>query len=414
MSKGEWMKRSKSFVFLSLLLVLSLIAAACGGDDDGGGSAGGGGGGEVDCEWVIGAMGAYSGAAAALGQRIVEGTEKAVQEANEAGEVPCELTVQKEDSQGDPNQAPALADKLIENENLVFCACPYFSGETLATGAKFSQAGIAISGTGTNETIDEQGFETWFRAVAPDNIQGEVAANYLVNVVGAKSIAVVHDNQDYSKGIAEVVIENASDNLASDKAFVIEPVAEGTGEYSAVVNQIKAANPDAIFYGGYYEEAGRLRKQLVENGVEVTFMSDDGALDPGFVEAAGEDAAEGVIWSCPCADPTKIETAQTWVEEMKQEFGDKAPGTFAGDVYDVTKIAIQALSELDGTEDIEEVRARVVEYFQNAEGIEGVVKSYSWDDTGEFEGGPEDIWIYENKGGEIKSVGPAQELIDAA
>ena len=409
MSKGEWMKRSKTFVLMTLLTAFALVAAACGGGgDDTTDTAQNGD--TPECTWVIGAMGAYSGAAAALGQRIFEGTEKAVNEANEAGDVACTLETQKEDSQGDPNQAPALADKLIENEELVFCACPYFSGETLATGAKFSQAGIGMSGTGTNETIDEQGFETWFRAVAPDNIQGEVAANYLTSVVGAQALVVVHDNQDYSKGIAEVVIDNAGDVLASDKAFVIDP--EET-DYSAVVSQISNANPDAIFYGGYYEEAGLLRKQLVENGVDVPFMSDDGALDPGFVESAG-DTAEGVLWSCPCADPLKIEGASEWVDAMKQEYGEKAPGTFAADMYDVTNVAIEALKELDGTEDIEEVRAHVVEYFQNAEGIEGVAKSYSWDDTGEFEGGPEDIWIYENKGGEIKSIGPAQELIEGA
>ncbi|MDP9069095.1 MAG: branched-chain amino acid ABC transporter substrate-binding protein [Actinomycetota bacterium] len=403
------MKRSRSFVFLALVMVLSLVAAACGGGDDPGPTAGPDE--EINCNWTIGAMGAYSGAAAALGQRIVEGTQKAIDEANEAGEVPCTLEIQKEDSQGDPNQAPALADKLIENEELVFCACPYFSGETLATGAKFSQAGIGMSGTGTNETIDEQGFETWFRAVAPDNIQGEVAADYLANVLGAQSLAVVHDNQDYSKGIAEVVIEAAGpDVLATEDAFVIDP--EET-DYSAVVSKIKAANPDAIFYGGYYEEAGLLRKQLVENGVDVPFMSDDGALDPGFVESAG-DAAEGVIWSCPCADPLKIEGASEWVQSMKDEFGPKAPGTFAADMYDVTNVAIEALKGLNGDEDIEEVRAAVVEFFKNAEGFEGIAKTYSWDDTGEFEGGPEDIWIYENKGGEIKSIGPAQELIGQA
>lgn len=407
------MKRSGYLKFMALAFVFAMVAVACGGGDDDPGPGADNGTEPKDCTWVIGAMGAYSGAAAALGQRIVEGTEKAVLEANEAKETPCELIVEKEDSQGDPNQAPALADKLIENEELVFCACPYFSGETLATGAKFSQAGIAISGTGTNETIDEQGFETWFRAVAPDNIQGEVAAAYLANVVGAQKLVVVHDNQDYSKGIAEVVLKNAGDILASDKAFVIEPVAEGTGDYSAVVSQIKDAAPDAIFYGGYYAEAGLLRKQLVEAGVDVTFMSDDGSLDPGFIEGAG-DAADGVIMSCPCADPNKIETAKTWVSEMTEEFGEKAPGTFAGDVYDVTKIAIAALAELTGDEDIEEVRAAVVEAFENADGIEGVVKSYSWDDTGEFEGGPEDIWIYEFKGGDFESVGPAQELIDAA
>ncbi|MFP5352683.1 MAG: branched-chain amino acid ABC transporter substrate-binding protein, partial [Actinomycetota bacterium] len=360
--------------------------------------------------WVIGAMGAYSGPYAALGERIYEGTEKAVNEANEAGDMPCTIEIQKEDSQGDPNQAPALADKLIENEELVFCACPYFSGETLATGAKFGQAGIAISGTGTNETIDEQGYTTWFRAVAPDNIQGEVAAEYLATALGAQALAVVHDNQDYSKGLADAVIKNTGDILVQDKAFVVDP--EET-DYSAVVSQIKAANPDAIFYGGYYEEAGLLRKQLVEAGVEVPFMSDDGSLDASYGESAG-DAAEGTLFSCPCADPLKIEGAQEWVDSMKEEYGEKAPGTFAADMYDVTTIVLEGLKELNGDEDIEDVRAHVVETFHNAEGIQGVAKSYGWEDTGEFMGGPGDIWIYEWKGDGFESLGPAQELIEGA
>ena len=401
----------KFMLLIALLSAFALVAAACGGNGDNGGGGGGGDDGEdVACTWVIGAMGAYSGPAAALGERIYEGTEKAVNEANEAGDMPCTLEIQKEDSQGDPNQAPALADKLIENEELVFCACPYFSGETLATGAKFSQAGIAISGTGTNETIDEQGYETWFRAVAPDNIQGEVAAQYITEAAGAKALAVVHDNQDYSKGLGDAVIENAGDILVQDKAFVIDP--EET-DYSAVVSQIKSANPDFIYYAGYYEEAGLLRKQLVEAGINVPYMSDDGALDPGYAEGAG-DAAEGTLWSCPCADPLKIEGAQEWVDSMKEEYGDKAPGTFAADMYDVTNIVLEGLKELNGDEDIEDVRAHVVETFHNAEGVQGVAKSYGWEDNGEFMGGPGDIWIYEWKGDGFESLGPAEELISGS
>jgi branched-chain amino acid transport system substrate-binding protein len=394
----------KFLLLIALLSAFSLVAAACGGDDDP--EPGAGGGDDVECTWVIGAMGAYSGPAAALGERIYEGTEKAVNEANEAGDVPCTLEIQKEDSQGDPNQAPALADKLIENEELVFCACPYFSGETLATGAKFSQAGIAISGTGTNETIDEQGYETWFRAVAPDNIQGEVAAQYIASQ-GVTALAVVHDNQDYSKGLADAVISNAGDILVQDKAYVIDP--EET-DYSAVVAAINDASPDFVYYAGYYEEAGLLRKQLVEAGVDVPYMSDDGALDPGYAEGAG-DAAEGTLWSCPCADPLKIEGAADWVDQMKEEYGKNAPGTFAADMYDVTKLVIDGLMDVDGGADIEEVRAAVVENFHNAEGVQGVAKSYGWEDNGEFMGGPGDIWIYEWKGDGFESLGPAQELI---
>jgi branched-chain amino acid transport system substrate-binding protein len=390
----------------AVLSAVALIGTACGDDEEPGDSTGGGE--DIECNWTIGTIGALSGDFASLGVPISEGVEYAVQAANEAGDVPCTLEVQAEDSQGSPDQAPQLAQSLIENEELVAVAGPYFSGETLAVGSIFSDAGVAISGTGTNETIDEQGYETWFRAVAPDNIQAEVAAAYLETGLGATKVAVVHDNQDYSKGLAEGVLDNLT--VEAQGGFIIDP--EGT-DYSAVIQEMRDYEPDAVFYGGYTPQAGPLLQQMVDAGLDVQFLSDDGSKDPSFGELAGK-AATGAQVTCPCTDPLKQEGASEFVEGMQAEYGDKAPGTFAADMYDVTNIMIDALRELNGDEDIEEVRAHVVEYMDAAEGLEGVAKSYTWDDTGEFEGGPEDIWVYEWDDAEENfiSIGPASELTE--
>jgi branched-chain amino acid transport system substrate-binding protein len=397
------MRRSKWLLFVSVLGALSLVAAACGGDDDTPTGADG-----DDCTWTIGTMGALSGDYASVGQPIADGVEFAVNELNESGDLDCTIEFTSEDSQGDPNQAPALAEKLIGEETLIFCACPYFSGETLATGQIFSDAGIAISGTGTNETIDEQGFETWFRSVAPDNIQAEVAAAYIQDGLGAQAVAVIHDNQDYSKGLADGVAKNLGDVVVAQE--VINP---DETDYSAAVTAVLDADPDVVFFGGYTPQAGPLAKQLNEGGFEGTFMSDDGSKDPTFGGLAGP-AAEGSIVSCPCVDPLKIDTAADFVEGMQAEYGKNAPGTFAADVYDVTKIVGQALAEYEGdAEDIEAVRAHIVEFLDASDGIEGVAKTYSWNDEGEFEGGPEDVWIYEwrDKDENFISLGPAAELL---
>ncbi|MGH2750735.1 MAG: branched-chain amino acid ABC transporter substrate-binding protein [Actinomycetota bacterium] len=399
------MKNARFLVLISLLSALALVAAACAGDD-GNGEDTAGDGEQIECDWAIGTMGALSGDFASLGGPIRDGVAYAVDQANEAGEVPCELSLVEEDSQGNPDQAPALAQSLVENEELVAVAGPYFSGETLAVGEIFSESGVLISGTGTNETIDEQGYETWFRAVAPDNIQGEVAAAYISESLGGGTVAVIHDNQDYSKGLADSVLSNLGD---AEGPFIINP--EET-DYSSVVQQVRDVEPDIVYYGGYTPQAGPLLQQLTEAGVEAQFLSDDGAKDPSFGELAGE-SAQGAQVTCPCTDPTKQENASDFVEGMGAEYGEDAPGTFAADMFDVTNIIIEALGELNGDEDIEEVRAHVIEYFQNAEGIEGVAKSYSWEDNGEFVGGPEDIWVYEwdNDEGDFVSLGPASDLI---
>ncbi|HWC13256.1 MAG TPA: branched-chain amino acid ABC transporter substrate-binding protein [Actinomycetota bacterium] len=400
------MKRSKWFFLVALLSVFALVGAACG--DDGGDTDVAGDDEPKDCEWVIGTMGALSGDYASVGQPIADGVEYAVDQANENADLQCELSVQTEDSQGDPTQATPLARSLVDNEKLVACICPYFSGETLGTGKIFSQAGVLISGTGTNATIDEQGFETWFRAVAPDNIQGEVAAQYIA-AQGVKKVAIIHDNQDYSKGLADEVQKGLGDLAVGP--FIITP---GEPDYSAVVSEVVNASPDFIFYGGYTPEAGPLAKQLAEAGVTVPFMTDDGAKDPTFGELAGKKGSANAFASCPCVDPLKIEAATEFVEGMRAEYGENAPGTFAADMYDVTNIVIEALGTYEGDpEDTDEVRAHVVDYFDQADGIEGVAKSYSWNEDGEFEGGPGDIWIYkwDQAEGNFVSVGPAEELI---
>ncbi|MDQ4130574.1 MAG: ABC transporter substrate-binding protein, partial [Actinomycetota bacterium] len=97
-------------MLVALLGALSLVAAACGGDEDEPGP--GAQPEDVECTWVIGTMGALSGDAASLGRPIAQGVEYAVNQANESGELPCQLEYQEEDSQGDPTQAPALAEKL--------------------------------------------------------------------------------------------------------------------------------------------------------------------------------------------------------------------------------------------------------------------------------------------------------------
>ena len=356
--------RWRSLGRVAPLVVLALLAASCGGDDgDGDGQAGGGE--EKNCTWVIGTMGALSGDYASLGGPIFDGIEFAVTEANEAGDVPCNLELQREDSQGSPDQAPPLAQNLVINEELVACICPYFSGETEAVGDTFTEAGVLMSGTATADTLDEEGFETWFRSVASDGVQGPVAAQYIAEVLQPQSVAVVHDGQAYSKGLADSVLDELGD--VAEGPFIINP--EET-DYSAVVADVKNVNPDVVYYGGYNPQAGTLLEQLRESGVEAQYFSDDGAKDPSFGETSGE-FAEGALVTCPCVDPFQLDAAAEFVEGMQAEYGPDAPGTFAADMYDVTTFVIDALRELNGDESVEEVRAGCRHVLRRGRGSRG-------------------------------------------
>ncbi|MEA2516339.1 MAG: branched-chain amino acid transport system substrate-binding protein [Actinomycetota bacterium] len=385
---------------LALLCAAAIATTSCGGDEPTKKA-------HRECTWAIGTMGALSGDYASIGQPIFQGIEYAVDEANTSGDLACTVELQAEDTQGDPNQAPRLARGLIENENLVGVVGPYFSGETLATGRIFSQADVAfITPSATGANIDDQGYSTFFRAVADDAIQGQVAAQYIESL-GPSTVAVVHDNQDYSKGLADAVLGALGD--AAVGPFIIDPT---EADYSAVVAEVADAKPQVVFYGGYSPQAGPLLKQLREAGVKATFISDDGTKDASFGDLAGP-ASEGTQVTCPCADPLQINAAKEFVEGIQGAY-DRPPGTFAADAYDATRMIFEALEKLSGREPIDEVRGRVVDYLSEVEGYPGITKHYTFSDTGQVEIGPEGVWIYEwsQRDGDFIAVGPASELIN--
>ena len=102
-----------------------------------------------ECTWSIGIMGALHGDYARYGAPMGDAIRLAVAIANREGDLACTLTVHAENSEGDPNQAPRKAQRLVEDQNVVACVCGFFSGETLATGGIFSHAGLAMLSTGT-------------------------------------------------------------------------------------------------------------------------------------------------------------------------------------------------------------------------------------------------------------------------
>ena len=387
---------------LALLLALSaVVLAACGGDDPPKKTA-------SDCTWVVGTVGPLSGDYASIGRPIFQGIELAIDEHNRSGNLACELELRPEDSQGDPNQAAPLARGLVEDERLVAVVGPYFSGETLASGRIFSQADVVfITPSATGATIDDQAFATFFRAVADDSIQGEVAASYIASL-GPERVAVVHDNQDYSKGLAEAVMEGLG--ATAEGPFIIDP---DETDYSAVVAEVAEADPQVVFYGGYSTEGAPLVRQLREAGVEAPFISDDGVKDPSFGELAGEEAAAGTQVTCPCADPAQIPRAARFVEDMLAAY-DQPPGTFAADAYDATNLVIEALKGLDTGTSMDQARAAVLKFLSQVENYEGITKRYSFASNGQVEIGPEGVWIYEwsHKHGDFTALGPASELIN--
>lgn len=382
---------------VTVLAVLALTAAACGSSKKAATTPAATSGGAAAAHVKIGFFGALTGPNAQLGINEYDGAKLAVDQYNKKGGTQIDLI--KYDSQGDPAQAPQLAQKVIADKDVAVIG-PAFSGESKAADPIFEQAGIVnITASATNPALASNGWKFWHRAVGNDNSQGPAAAKYIEKKLNAKTVAVIDDNEEYSLGIANIV----RSTLKADGVTVAvsDHIDKNAQDYSATVNKIKPANVDAIFYGGYYSEGGRFLKQIRDAGIKAPFVSDDGADDPKIVDSAGASAAEGALMTCPCGDITSNPAASSFVSGYTASAG-AAPGTYSAEAYDATNVIIQAIAA-------GKITAADINTFLATVSYKGLTKTLKFDSKGEVSSAT--IYVYEVKGGKVVFDGSVDSLV---
>jgi branched-chain amino acid transport system substrate-binding protein len=365
------------------LAAVSLALAACGGDDGEGGDSGGGGN-NAPAAVKIGFMGDLTGENSGIVIPPSNGAQMAIDEYN-ATNPATKIELVKYDSQGVPDQATSLAQQAIKTDKVVGLIGPAFSGESQQVGPILEEGKIpSVSPSATNVTLGQKGWKYWHRIVSNDATQGAGIADYLVRALQVKNVYVIHDNQDYSKGLADVVTNTLKEKGVTVANDVIDP--EGS-DYASTVNKVEPANPDAIFYGGYYAEGGRLLKQLREAGVTARFLSGDGSLDANLAKGAGGTNGDGAIVGCPClVDPTGATSAQSkkFVDAYKAKYNTD-PAVYAGEGYDAATAFIEAVKA-------GKVTAEDINTFLSTVAVQGITKEIKFGPEGEPAAG--DVYVY--------------------
>jgi branched-chain amino acid transport system substrate-binding protein len=385
-------RRAYSRGLLAAAAASALFLSACGGDSSDSGSSSGGGstGGTV----TLGFMGAQTGPNAQLGINISNGVELALEQHNAKSGV-SQVKLIKYDTQGDPTQATNQAKKAL-TDKVVGIVGPAFSGESKTAVPILDEAGIPnVSPSATAVSLATNGWKTWHRVLANDDVQGPGDADFMAKTLSAKNVAVIDDQSEYGKGLADAVRKQ----LATDgvKVAVNDSINPDASSYSSTVNKVKPANVDAVFFGGYYSAAGKLVKQLRDGGVQGTFMSGDGSLDAQVISAAGGTTANGVLLSCTCSSAvgSTDPAVQKFATDYKAKF-NVDPATYSAEGFDATNAFLQAIDAgKTSTTDINDFITKI--------DFKGVSKQIKFTDTGELSGNL--LFVTEVKDGKLSFLG---------
>jgi branched-chain amino acid transport system substrate-binding protein len=393
-------RRAYSRGLVAAAAASALVLSACGGDDSGSdsGSGGSSGGGSV----TIGFMGAQTGPNAQLGINISNGVELALEQHNAKSGV-TQVKLIKYDTQGDPTQATNQAKKAI-TDKVVGIVGPAFSGESKTAVPILDEAGIPnVSPSATAVSLAQNGWKFWHRVLANDDVQGPGDADFIAKTLNAKTAAVIDDQSEYGKGLADAVRKQLAANGVT--VAVNDSINPDASSFSSTVNKVKPANPDVVFFGGYYSAAGKLVKQLKDGGVQGTFMSGDGTLDAQFITGGGA-AANGALLSCTCSSAvgSTDPAVQKFATDYKAKFNVDA-ATYSAEGFDATNAVLQAIDA--GKTDPSDIN----DFVTNID-FKGVSKQIKFDSNGELAN--DLLFITEVKDGKLAFLGDTTEAKPSA
>jgi branched-chain amino acid transport system substrate-binding protein len=406
------MRKAATRPVAAAILALALVAAACGGDGDGGG---GGGAAEEKIPVTVYFQGALTGDFNYLVIHSFRAAQIRFDELNAQSGFPAEVTLKQADTQGDPEQAPPVVEEIVADPETVAVEGPGFSGESEASGDTFNEAQIPfVTPSATATILGEKGWDYWYRGVGSDAVQGSVQAEYLAQVLKAKSVFVSHDKSTYGQGLAEVAQKTLQQEGVDEAGFA--GIESGTADFSAFISDVQAANPDLLYFGGYDADFAKIVKQARDAGFTEPMMSGDGAVSSVFIDGAGQ-ALEDVHLSCGC----NLEGSPELLQKLADEYGagEYGPGSvpvYAAEGYDVATLIGNGIKEAidGGAQEPEEIRQGIKEYLDGlAESpFQGLAKAYSFDENGELAAQPKELFFfYEATPQGMKTVGPATEVL---
>jgi branched-chain amino acid transport system substrate-binding protein len=306
-------------------------------------------GGGPACGNRIGVLTQLSGSWATLGSQMRDGVGRALTEYN-GKHASCSVAMPVYDGQA------AIAGALADT-SLVGIVGPLLSADVASLGPAIERSNLpVITPSATDATLDAHGWATFHRIIAGDADQGKAASRYLTATLHARRVYVLDDGSSYGQGTAKQARLGLGASLVGAGSLP-----SGQGQQGSLLNQVAAAKPDAIYFGGFPTGLPDLLHTLHTLGIQVPVVGPDALHDPTLAQRAGADG-DKVFVTCLCT------------RTPPPPFGTDPVEAYA---YDAANILLAGVASGVTT------RAQMLQYLDKAR-INGVMGDYQFGDNGEL------------------------------
>jgi branched-chain amino acid transport system substrate-binding protein len=333
------------------------------------------------------------------GQMAKQSVEIAAELINKAGGVlGKQVEIVVVDDGSNPKDSALAAQKAV-SQKVAAVIGSYGSSVTEPAADIYEKNKLVSVGYGCTAvrlTMDKER-KYFFRTCGRDDAQGLFFGKYAVETMGAKRIAIMHDNSTFAKGVADEAKKALEPYIAAGKTEIVyfDAITPKEKDFSSAVTKLRETKPDVWYFTGYYPEAGLLIRQARDAGLKCPFIGGNAAINDDFVKIAGIDVAKGALMT---QEPlvTDVTTAiaerfkALYMEKFKELPSSPWPVYAADGLYAIVG-AIAKAGKVDSAAIAETMRTKM-------DGVEGVTGPVLFTESGDRKDVPYKMYSVDPEG----------------
>ena len=243
---------------------------------------------------LAGVSGPLTGPNAQYGAQWKRGFDLALDEINGAGGVngrPLAYTF--EDSQSDPRQSVAIAQKFVSDPRIIIELGDFSSPASMAASPIYQRGKLVQFGfTNSHPDFTKGGDYMWSNSTNQAEEQPKLA-EYAIHALGLQRPAVLHLNTDWGRTSKDAFAKAAASLGAP--VVATEAYLPTDQDFRPSLVRVRDAKPDGLVLLSYYADAALLVRQARDLGLKQVLVGSTSIYSPKFIELAGAGGKRRVL-----------------------------------------------------------------------------------------------------------------------
>ena len=277
-----------------------------------------------------GVSGPLTGPNAQYGAQWKRGFDLALDGINDAGGVKGRpLQYIFEDSQSDPRQSVAVAQKFVADPRVVIELGDFSSPASMAASPIYQRAKLVQFGfTNSHPDFTKGGDHMWSNSTSQAEEQPKLYD--FAAALGFKHPAVLHLNTDWGRTAKDAFVAAAKTGGAAVAA--VEAYLGTEQDFRPTMVRVRDSNPDGLVLLSYYADGALICRQARDTGIKLPVLAGTSNYSPKFLELGGPGVEDVFVMTTffP-ADPRP--EVQDFVKRYHAKSGTD-PDSFSAGAYD--------------------------------------------------------------------------------